>query len=221
VSQVFFLLIAGLGLIAALGTVLARNLVHAALFLVAFFFVVSIQFVMLEAEFLAAIQVLVYVGAVAILLMFGIMLTRNVLGDDTTSIAHGWVWPALVVALGMFFVLVFGVNNQIGLKGRRDWTSNRPRPPLVMGEKTIAALEPEAARAVAVNDMGKAVGDQMLTRYAVAFETAGLLLTAALVGAVALAHREAGDDEASRGPGAIRKEPAPVEATVPAVPREA
>ncbi len=84
--QFLFLVIAALGLLAALGTVLARNLVHAALFLVAFFFTIACQFVLLEAEFLAALQVLVYIGAVAIILMFGIMLTRNIQGDDTTIV---------------------------------------------------------------------------------------------------------------------------------------
>ena len=84
--QFLFLVIAALGLLTALGTVLARNLVHAALFLVAFFFTVACQFVLLEAEFLAALQVLVYIGAVAIILMFGIMLTRNIQGDDTTIV---------------------------------------------------------------------------------------------------------------------------------------
>ena len=68
---------------------LARNLVHAALFLVAFFFTIACQFVLLEAEFLAALQVLVYIGAVAIILMFGIMLTRNIQGDDTTIVVGG------------------------------------------------------------------------------------------------------------------------------------
>jgi NADH:ubiquinone oxidoreductase subunit 6 (subunit J) len=197
VSQVLFLFIAALGLIAALGTVLARNLVHAALFLVAFFFVVSCQFVLLEAEFLAAIQVLVYVGAVAILLMFGIMLTRNIQGDDTTSVPRGWVWPALVVALALFAVLVFGINNQVGLKGRGDWVGLVHRPPL-----------DTPVRAAAVNDMGRIVGEQILTRYAVAFEAAGVLLTAALVGAVALANREASDDVPGQAAGAARDEAA-------------
>ena len=95
---------------------LARNLVHAALFLVGFFFLVACQFVLLEAEFLAAIQVLVYIGAVAILLMFGIMLTRNIQGDETTG-GH-WVrkLPAAIVGLG-----------RAGRAGRRDRRRVRPR----------------------------------------------------------------------------------------------
>src|SRR6478672_242122 len=104
VNQILFLFIAGLGILAALGTVLARNLVHTALFLVAFFFTIACQFVLLEAEFLAAIQVLIYIGAVAILLLFGIMLTRNIQGDETTTVR----WPARiagsVVGLGVLAI---------------------------------------------------------------------------------------------------------------------
>ena len=87
--QVLFVVIAVVGLAAALGTILARNLVRAALYLIGFFFTVACVFVLLEAEFLAALQVLVYIGAVAILLMFGIMLTRNIQGDDPSS-TPGW-----------------------------------------------------------------------------------------------------------------------------------
>src|SRR5258707_6611892 len=82
--RILFLVISSLGLLMALGTVLARNLVHAALFLVGFFFIIACQYVLLEAEFLAVIQVLIYIAAVAILLLFGIMLTRNIQVDETT-----------------------------------------------------------------------------------------------------------------------------------------
>lgn len=188
-SQTLFLVISALGLVAAVGTILARNLVHAALYLVAFFFIIACQFVLLEAEFLAAIQVLVYIGAVAILLMFGIMLTRNIQGDDTTTVAPGWTMPALVAGLGIFLVLGVGINNQVGLKERAAWSATTTRPSIVTPE----GAEP-TPRAVAINNMGLAVGYEMMTRFVVPFEVAGLLLTAALVGAIALAHRE-GDEE--------------------------
>ena len=194
-SQYLFIVISGLGLLAALGTVLARNLVHAGLFLVAFFFIIACQFVMLEAEFLAAIQVLVYIGAVAILLMFGIMLTRNVQGDDTTSVPRGWVVPALGATLGMFFILAFGINNHVGLRGRSDWSATVRRPHVGGAPRRGEVPSP---RTLAVNNMGKTVGDEMLTRYAVPFEVAGLMLTAALVGAVALAHRDVEDENLPR-----------------------
>lgn len=187
-SQTLFLIISVLGLLAAVGTILARNLVHAALYLVAFFFIVACQFVLLEAEFLAAVQVLVYIGAVAILMMFGIMLTRNIQGDVTTIVGAGWTLPALAAGLGLFLMLAFGINNHAGLQERTPWSASLVRPSIVPVEG-----EPPSPRAVAINNMGKAVGDEMLTRFVVPFEVAGLLLTVALVGAIALAHRE-GDD---------------------------
>ena len=197
--QSLFVFISVVGLLTALGTVLARNLVHAALFLVAFFFVIACQFVLLEAEFLAAIQVLVYIGAVAILLMFGIMLTRNVQGDDTTTVSTRVAVPAMVTTLGLFFVLVFGVNNHLGVRGRGAWSSLTHRP------KASDPVRPGAnmpTRTESINDMGRVVGREMVNRYAVPFEVAGLLLTAALVGAVALAHRDVEDETAGRGIGA-------------------
>lgn len=191
--QLLFGFVAVVGLLAALGTVLARNLVHAGLYLVGFFAIVAAMFVLLEAEFLAAIQVLVYIGAVAILLMFGIMLTRNVQGDVTTTVPRGWVWPALAAVLVLFLILAFGINDHVGLRGRGSWSAAVRRPSL--GSRPGEGPSP---RARAVNDMGKAVGDELLTRYAVGFEVAGLLLTAALVGAVALAHRDAEDQTLDR-----------------------
>jgi NADH-quinone oxidoreductase subunit J len=188
VSQTLFLIISALGLLAALGTVLNRNLVHAALHLVGFFFIVACQFVLLEAEFLAAIQVLIYIGAVAILLMFGIMLTRNIQGDDTTTITPFWSLPAVAAGLALFVVLCFGIKGRVGPDGHSPWKASQERPAIV--DDRGAAVDPRAA---AINNMGKVVGDEMMTRFVIPFELAGLLLTAALVGAIALAFRE-GDE---------------------------
>jgi NADH:ubiquinone oxidoreductase subunit 6 (subunit J) len=195
VSQTLFLIFSAIGLLAAVGTILARNLVHAALYLVSFFFIVACQFVMLEAEFLAAIQVLVYIGAVAILLMFGIMLTRNIQGDDTTTIRSPLATlPAVVVGLVLFLALGFGIRGRITNENQTEspWKATYRREPA-----RATAGTPTSARSLAINNMGKAVGVEMMTRYAIAFEVAGLLLTAALVGAIALAYRE-GDDEPLR-----------------------
>ena len=173
--QAVFVVIAAVGLAAALGTILARNLVRAALYLIAFFFTIACQFVLLEAEFLAALQVLVYIGAVAIILMFGIMLTRNIQGDDPSSTPSAWLVPGLVAGLGVFLVLAFGISYQAGIGGTRSWATTDERPRI----DRDAAGSP---RAQAVNNMAKVVGDELMTRYVIAFETAGLLLTVALVG---------------------------------------
>jgi NADH:ubiquinone oxidoreductase subunit 6 (subunit J) len=202
VLQILFVVIAGLGLAAALGTVLARNLVHAGLFLVAFFFTIACQFVLLEAEFLAALQVLVYIGAVAILLMFGIMLTRNVQGDDPTNTASAWQLPGLVAGLGVFLVLAYGIAYQTGMAGQQSWAETDARPSIA-----TAPNQPLSPRARAVNEMGKVAGDELMTRYVIAFEVAGLLLTAALVGAIALAHREEEEPAAPRAGRRAAREP--------------
>ncbi len=191
--RLLFLLIASLGVMAALGTVLARNLVRAALFLVAFFFLVACLFVLMEAEFLAAIQVLVYIGAVAILILFGIMLTRNIQGDETTR--SSWVSVALcgLASLSVLAVLVGGIRNDTGLARRRGWTEVRSRP--------VAADDAGAATSQgrAINDMARAVGNEMMTRYVIPFEVAGLLLTASVVGAIALAMADPEESGAEGG----------------------
>jgi NADH-quinone oxidoreductase subunit J len=197
VVQFLFLVISALGLLAALGTVLARNLVHAGLFLVAFFFTVACQFVLLEAEFLAVLQVLIYIGAVAIILMFGIMLTRNIQGDDTTILTGVWKIPALIAGLCVFGILVFGINNAVAPAGQSPWSESKLRPSIAADAGSSKAT---AVRREAVNNMARTVGNELMTRYVVGFEMAGLLLTVALVGAIALAHREEAEPDApSRG----------------------
>ena len=185
--RIVFGIIASLGILMALGTVLARNLVHAALFLMAFFFLIACQFVLLEAEFMAAMQVLVYIGAVAIILMFGIMLTRNIQGDETTSGRWTSKIPAALIAGGMLALLIAGIVEEKGSQTRLAWTEIKVRPKFY--EPTVKGLS-EEPRSAAIADMGRAVGNEMLQRYLISFEVAGLLLTAALVGAVVLAQAE-------------------------------
>lgn len=188
-----FLILATLGVLSALGTVLARNLVHAALSLASFFFLVACLFVLLEAEFLAAAQVLISVGAVAVLMMFGIMLTRNIQGDDTTAVGVAWRIPAALACLGFLAVIALGISTERGMGRRRPWADLRTRP--AIGPAPALRATP---RARAIDDMGRALGDDLMGRYALPFEVAGLLLTAALVGSVALACQDADDDPDGR-----------------------
>ncbi|MFM7128569.1 MAG: NADH-quinone oxidoreductase subunit J [bacterium] len=183
--QALFIALSAFGLLMALGTVFARNLVNAALFLVAFFFVVACQFVLLEAEFMAAIQVLIYIGAVAVLLMFGIMLTRNITGDETTTVTSQWRLLGIGVAGSVMIVLFLGIN------GFKPWTDLGVRP-----EFPVTA-ESTTPRGQAILAMTPTVGREMMTRYVVPFELAGLLLTAALVGAVVLAQYDRTDEKSA------------------------
>lgn len=213
-SQALFLILATLGLGAALGTVLARNLVHAALYLVAFFFLVACQFLLLEAEFLAAVQVLVYIGAVAILMMFGIMLTRNIQGDETPAGGLAWRIPAALASLGFLAVIVVGINRERGMGDRRGWAEIRSRPPI--GPDPNLRATP---RGRAIADMGRTVGIELMGRYALPFEVAGLLLTAALVGSIALATSETeGDDDPDARSGHSKRRRPGHRAAAPATP---
>jgi NADH:ubiquinone oxidoreductase subunit 6 (subunit J) len=204
--RMLFLVISSLGLLMALGTVLARNLVHAALFLVGFFFIIACQYVLLEAEFLAVIQVLIYIGAVAVLLLFGIMLTRNIQGDETTTVRLATKLPAVLAGVGVFAVLAYGIRDQQGLQGRLSWTQLTDRPSAAVSSDPN---NPASVRAVAINDMGRTIGYEMMTRYVVAFELAGLLLTAALVGAIALAQLEGAEVPQKGRPGVLAEPNAP------------
>ena len=200
-TSTLFLILATLGILAALGTVLARDLVHSALYLVAFFFLVACQFVLLEAEFLASVQVLVYIGAVAILLMFGIMLTRDVKGDETTTGPRGYRIPAAIVSLGFLALIVAGIGRESGMNGREGWAKIVRRP--AIGPAPELRSSP---RGRAVDDMGRTLGNELMGRYALPFEVAGLLLTAALVGSIALAMQGREDEPAERLGKALRRD---------------
>jgi hypothetical protein len=100
-------------------------------------------------------------------------------------------------------VLAYGIAYQTGLGGQSAWSETDTRP--VVG---IAPNQPPSPRALAINNMGKVAGDELMTRYVIAFEVAGLLLTVALVGAIALAHREEEDPATLRGQGRTRRESA-------------
>lgn len=98
---VIFGFLAGMMLVSALGTVLSRNVVHSALFMSGSFLAVAGFFVMLGAPVLAAFQVLVYVGAVTVVILFGIMFTQRPQARRFATIMNRQVWAGLLVAFGV------------------------------------------------------------------------------------------------------------------------
>ncbi len=96
--SLLFLVLALLTLVMAIGTVTVRNLFHAALFLVGAFFGVATIYVLLEAEFLAVSQVIIYIGAIATLIVFAIMLSRSMMGREAGGYNRYWVAAAVGVA---------------------------------------------------------------------------------------------------------------------------
>jgi len=158
--QVVFIVLSAITLIGALGAVTSRNLFHAALFLVLSFIGVAGFYILLEAEFLAMVQLLVYVGAISILIIFAVMLSRRMMSPDVRARNEQWAW-GLVAAVALFAILVF-----ILLK--------------VSWPVAEVSLPDDL-----MTELGKALVDP--GQYLLVFEVASVLLLVALVGAVVIA----------------------------------
>src|SRR5512140_2746806 len=103
--EIIFLINAGVILASAVLVVTSRNLIHAALWLIVALFGVAVLYALLNAGFLAVVQVVIYIGAIAILFIFAVMLTRADLRDRTPQLNRGW-WLNLVLALISFAGLI-------------------------------------------------------------------------------------------------------------------
>jgi NADH-quinone oxidoreductase subunit J len=160
--QILFIIIAGITLGCALMVVTSRNLVHSALWLVAALFGVAIVFAILQAGFLAVVQVVIYIGAIAVLIIFAIMLTRRIAQDSGPRFNENWPW-ALAVALVAFVSLGWMLASQ----------------PLVH-----TPLPPLDTRVV---DPLTLLGAALVSKYMLPFELASVLLLAALIGAIVVA----------------------------------
>jgi NADH-quinone oxidoreductase subunit J len=153
----------------AIMVVSARNIVHSAFYLAITLLCVAVYFIMLRAQYLAAVQILVYVGAVVVLILFALMLTRTAVGDYTNISSKQTVFAA-VVAFMLFAALtvVFHMTNIQDAGGN------------VSG--------------IAITSI-KDFSGILFSKYALPFEIASVLLLAALVGSVVLAIRGKQDTE--------------------------
>ncbi len=170
-TEVFFILFAVVALGGAVGVVISRTPVASLLFMIATLASVAGIYVLFEAHFLAAIQVLVYAGAIMVLFLFVIMLLN--LGHDYRADLKFGLWSLLgFVVVGLTFgVLARGFLDVSDTGVRGD------------GAAVAAALD------AAVQEQGVAgvIAEPLFTDYVVAFELMGLLLLVAIVAAVVLA----------------------------------
>jgi NADH-quinone oxidoreductase subunit J len=164
-QNVAFYIIAVAMALAAIGVVRSQNVVHAALYLVVVLAGAAAQYILLAAEFVAWVQVIVYIGAVVILFLFGIMLTRAPMRGET-ELDNDQRWPAAVTALFVLGVLVYLLVDAFGARDVKIDSSLR-----VLG-------------------LSETVGDAIFRTYVMPFEIVSMLLLAALVGAVAIARRD-------------------------------
>lgn len=160
VSPILFYLFAFIIVGTGILVVTLRDIFHCALMLVLCLFSVAGVFVLLGADFMAAVQVLVYVGAVAVLLIFAIMLTARVSGIGIRQ--HNEQVPIAVIATVTFVAItLYGLG------------------------KTIWNIRTDAVPGASVESIGKL----LLTTYVVPFEIVSVVLLAALIGAIVIARR--------------------------------
>lgn len=165
-QNVFFYVIAAGMAFSAIRVVSVRNVVHAAMYLVLVLAGVGAQYILLASEFVAATQVLVYIGAIIVLVLFGVMLTRARIGHDTDLTNDYW-YVGLITSLMVFGLLAYASLDQFG----------------------STALDQEAA-ATQIASNTEQVSDSIFSTYLVPFEALSVLLLGALVGAIVLARKD-------------------------------
>ena len=169
-EQIIFIILTVITLGSGISVVTNRNLLHAALALMLSFLGVAGYYVLLGSGFLAAAQLLVYIGAISILILFAIMMTRNFMSSDTSAFNSQWVL-GLVSAVALFVGLAMLLLNV--------WGENGP-----LAVNVAPAVSDEQLNST-VDQLGVAFVSSDL--YALPFEAISILLLAALVGAIAIA----------------------------------
>jgi NADH-quinone oxidoreductase subunit J len=163
-QNVGFAIIALTMVFAAVGVIASRNVVHAALSLVIVMAGAAAQYVLLAAEFVAVTQVLVYIGAVMVLFLFGVMLTRAKIGKDS-DLNNGYAAVAAPVAL-----LLFGVLAYVLMKGFSD-----DQLPVAAGDRPQDTAT---------------ISDLIFKPYLLPFWALSFVLLAAVIGAIVLARKD-------------------------------
>jgi NADH:ubiquinone oxidoreductase subunit 6 (subunit J) len=160
--NIVFAIIAAVTIAAGVAAMSLRNLVHCALALTVAFAGLAAAYLQLGAQFVGFTQILVYIGAVAILIVFAILLTRGSEPAQQPIVSSGWLAGAVVAVL-VLGVLVYAIS--------KSSIVHRSAPP-----------EPEITV--------RQIGDALMNKFVLPLEVVGLLLTAALIGAVIIAMKE-------------------------------
>ena len=161
-----FIVLAPLSVVSAIGMVLSRNAIYSALLLVVNFFCLAGFYVLLEAQFVAAVQVIVYAGAIMVLFLFVLMLLGVESQESVRETIRGQRPAAVLLTLGLLVAIVAAL---------------------------LAGVFDTAPASLAAANQGgnvQAVGRLLFTHYTFAFETAGVLLVVAAVGALVLGKRQ-------------------------------
>lgn len=166
VQIVSFVFLAAMMLVTALGVVLLSNIVHSAFLLAGVFLSISGLYILLNADFVAAAQILIYVGAVNVLILFAIMLVNK--QENFSELPQRWLrqGATAVVCLGLFALLG------------------------TMVLVTPWSLDTTSATEVTITNTVITIGEHLFSDYLLPFELASVLLLMAMVGAIILARRD-------------------------------
>jgi NADH-quinone oxidoreductase subunit J len=183
-EAVLFYLLAFSTLIMGVLVVSARLAVHSALFLIGTLVNIALLFILLRAEFVAGVQILVYVGGVMVLFLFVIMLVQTRAEEEAkVKLYTGQMWPAVVLTLLLAVSFFFSMNSA--------QPAYRPAPGEVKQQaQDEPGQQPEINKAGAGTEISKdtqEVGEALYKQAALPFEIASILLLVAMVGAVLLA----------------------------------
>ena len=175
-ENVMFGLIALMMVVSAVRVVTTKNVVHSALWLVGVLGGAAAQFILLASEFVGITQVLVYIGAIVVLFLFGIMLTKAELGtshDLDNNFSQKMVGAAIAAVMaGMLGYVLWGSG-----RGPMDGFGNTPLN--LAGQNTLS-----------LGQTTPQISDSIFSTYLIPFEAASVLLLAALIGAIVLARRD-------------------------------
>jgi len=153
-------------ILAAIGVATLKNIFHAALLLVLTLFCVAALYILLSAEFLAAVQVLIYVGAVSVLLIFAVMLTAQLTNYNIKQ-SNEQSLPALLIAVCFIVVVIFAIVTNLKVGG-----FPLAENPEVGGSNTAE------------------IGKLLMRDFILPFEVVSILLLAALIGAIVIAKKD-------------------------------
>lgn len=160
-TQIIFYFFAAMTVFSAAVVVFSRNLIHSAFALLFTFFGVAALYVFLGADFLAATQMVIYVGGILVLLIFGVMLTHKLYDMKMKSETYQF-WPGLVLVTIVFLTLIFVMM-------RTDWHN-------------------QGTRALSSTTAG--IGELFMKEYILPFELASVFLLIALIGAAMIVRRK-------------------------------
>ncbi len=199
-QDVVFWLLSVVAIGCALGVVLTRDLFRAALLLVAVFIAVGGFFVLLNAEFLAVVQVLIYAGAIAVLIIFAVMLTRDVQRGNPPN--------RLQIPAAIFAGLLLAAMVVVAIDTRWDFLPESERPGVeAVQTAAVSNIPVEALVQAGITDESQqedaqtaGLADLLTGKYVLPFEAVSVLLLAALIGALALVRPRTGTGLSNTSP---------------------